>query len=215
MTRLKVDEDLKNEIARKAAEEKKSVRIIKGIEKVVWGLAILSIPYTIIRTIMAKGYRSHVLITGVMVFAACLFLGSVFQMIKTRLSGINVNERVNENLTIDHDVILYTFHLRMNGGTSERMAVEIPLQNITDVYYDNKTSKLTIKSKVDASRTKQMEGLSAFGVADPSQFVIYDYFKPGLKKCLEKQKIQVQESALYYKAMLPDEENQNKEKNGK
>lgn len=103
-----------------------------------------------------------------------------------RIANRNLGERVDEELTLEGDVLHYSFRIRYRSNYGRARNVIIPLDNIRSCYAEPSLGRLSLRGTFSGDYFARTEGsLSAVpSEGNLNDFVLYDYFTPSLNTFL-------------------------------
>lgn len=183
-----IDHQKKSDIVGLVIQNRKELRLLSGCSRLSVAAALLiGLLQLGLKAIFAGFYFWDVILTVVF----HLILGLVFRWCFGLLLGNRVSkdltERMDEELTVAGDTILYAFRIRYYMPESDRVVIRIPVRGVHKVDYDQKTEKLEFRGIISSGVIKNYTGLHQYGAEDTvlNQLVIYDYFHPSLRSILE------------------------------
>ena len=200
---FKIDKEKKKDIQKIINNSKKSIRIIKSIEKtfkiggIIAGILYAGLNIIIptwsqvnLRGVLTKDYFSIAMWTTVIV-VECLFLSVAAKVLRKNLAGVNASERIEEQLTLEENILTYVYRIKYQSSPIERIVVKIPLDEISMVSYEKDTGKFVFDGLVYGDYVTVQEGMNEVALQkdDNGKIIIYDYFKPSLRETLEKKGI--------------------------
>lgn len=207
---FKINEEKKNEIGKFLSQQKKSIKIINFIAKLILvsgisGTVIYAILSIFIETdwimTFAGGYwhksYSNLVINSVWTIFEVGALWLMLQALKWNLAGANNQERVDEQLFLEEDELTYLFRVEYQSWGNDRILWRFKLKDMNNVKLDRSTNKLIITGKMDAKYlelTKEEEDvmLDSDKVIE-GEAIIHDYFEPSLIETLRNKGVQIEE----------------------
>ena len=193
---LYVDPKKKAEVQNAIARNKKSVRIIVGITKIlllvgivgggIYALANIFIPSLSIVNVNGVPHKDStwIIVSTSFIVAPCLILSLCLKVLAGNLAGVDNSARVDESLLISDESIRYSFRLKYHSLSSERRVVTIPFSRITGISRDPETEALEFDGNFVSEYFDDYTEPAPVDIAPLTQFVIYDYFSPSLKETL-------------------------------
>lgn len=193
---LSVNSKKKVEVQNAIARNKKSVRIIVGISKIllligivgggIYALANIFIPSLSIVNVNGVPHKDStwIIVSTSFIVAPCLILSLCLKVLAGNLAGVDNSARVDESLLISDESIRYSFRLKYQSLSSERRVVTIPFSRITGISHDSETEALELDGNFVSEYFDDYTNPAPVDTAQLTQFVIYDYFSPSLKETL-------------------------------
>lgn len=129
-----------------------------------------------------------------LIFALGLLFLMVLKLMLAKLASVNLNERVQEVMSIEGNILQYSFRTKFESDMETRIIIKIPLQVITLAIYDSAVRKLTFKGNILCYYVENYNE-EKFKKTKPSkleEFIIYDYFHPTLLSCLQENGLNIQ-----------------------
>lgn len=146
-----------------------------------------------IRGVPTKDYFNIIKNTCLIIFIG-LLLFMVLKLLLTQLSSKDINERVQEALFIEDEVLHYAFRTRFQSDVDTRIIIQIPLKGITSLFYEKRIKKYVLKGNILCYYVENFDE-KQFKNTKPSKlddFVIYDYFDPTLSSCFQEHGLNIQ-----------------------
>lgn len=189
--KFKVDSDKKEAVHKKYLRSKKEWKVLSyGILAwmilfdILFGIYGFVLKDTfIIQYVTDSGYGTKntflvwtVLVTADIIF---LFLWSIQKIVAYRWTGRYISERVNERLSIDEDMIEYSYQNAVNATPGDRVVIKV--KDIESISIDEDSSKIEIFGKINQvyydnyARRKTRGDIDTF---EDRNFVLFDYFVP-------------------------------------
>ena len=193
---LSINSKKKIALQKTIAQNKKSVRIILTISKVlliigivgggIYALLNILIPSMSIVNVNGIPQKnvSWIIISTSFIVAPCLIFSMCLKALAGNLAGSNNSSRVDESLSISNATIRYSFRIKHQSLASERRVITIQFSHITDITYDSKTESLEFVGDFVSEYFDDYKKPNPVDTALLTEFVIYDYFTPSLKETL-------------------------------
>lgn len=134
---------------------------------------------------------SYIIITSSFIFIPCFMFSLFFHVLSKNLSGVNSASRIDENLIISNQCIKYSYRIKHQSLDCERIVIIMDLMDIDEIEFDNVTHGLLFKGNFKTEYYEDYASSSPDSIDTTDNFLIYDYFKPSLKECLEKNNIKI------------------------
>ena len=120
---------------------------------------------------------------GSMGLAAVLFI----YVLRIRLEHTFIGGRVNEEIQIDGDKLVYAFRIKYQTPENERNIVAVDLSRISNLSYNDKLSEISIDGMMIERTIKAPTSVNWINTAKTvdSNIKINDYFTPSLYELLK------------------------------
>ena len=165
------------------------VSLITSIFYLLFGLFNPTSSLVTVQGVEQKNYFS--IIKNTLLIAVIGIVLSIFaHFLLGNLSSKDVNERANEAMLIDSNMIRYTFRTRYQSAPDSRIVFIIPFADITSIIYDDQLSKITLRGRFSSDVVDNYENapLTVPSSGNQSEIVIYDYFEPSLQNVLSERR---------------------------
>lgn len=139
-----------------------------------------------VRGVPTKEYAGAIgsTVRRIIIFLVC-FWG--FNFWAGKLAGIDISERIDEELLLTNGVLRYTFRIKFHSNGRDRNVIIIPLSDIRAHDYDHEKKKVVLYGEFSSDYIANYAG-SGFVEPDGrnlSEFVFYNYFSPSLLDIFE------------------------------
>ena len=185
-----IDNQKKDQIIEKVIKSRSELRLWSACAKLSIPVAVLFVLLSTGVKVIRNGMNSiDLLFTGLNIVFYIVF-GMIFQycfrLLLTNRASKDLIERVDEELTVIDDTILYAFRIRYHMPEPSRIVINIPIRSLNRVVYDAKTEMLEFHGTILSTSTDQYKGLSFISNNSHvlNDLIIYDYFSPGLQEIL-------------------------------
>ena len=136
----------------------------------------------------AAGSKNHMFIwtVGITILIVIGMFAIILKLLLKSLAGKTINERIDEGLFIENDILTYGYRLKMQSYRSERVLVTIPLNDCR--YSIDKTKKeIKFTGKIFSQFYTDYSKNEINGKGDYiNEFILYDYFSPSLINFLDE-----------------------------
>lgn len=140
-----------------------------------------------VRGVPTKEYAGAIgsTVRRIIIFLVC-FWG--FNFWAGKLAGIDLSERIDEELLLTNGVMRYTFRIKFHSNGRDRNVIIIPLSDIRAYDYDHEKKRIMLNGEFSSDYIVNYAGS---GVIEPdgrnlSKFVFYNYFSPSLLELFEE-----------------------------
>ena len=187
-----IDVRRKNELQRNAQKDKKSVRVILTIARIllIVGLVggglylILNFISPTISTVNVNGVIkkdiSWIIISSSFIIAPCLILSVCLNVLAKNIAGVDNTARIDESLVLFDDFLRYSFRIKNHSLPSERIVIQVKYNEITSITKNDKRKLLIFRGHIE-SRDFNDYKKGEVGNKDLIDiFLLYDYFNPSL-----------------------------------
>ena len=193
---LSVDLKKKMLLQKSIAQEKKSVRIILTISKlllfvglvggIIYVILNLFIPSMSIVNVngVAQKDISWIVISTSLIVVPCVIIAICLKTLANNLAGVNNSARVDESLLISNETIRYSFRIKHQSLSSERRVITIQLSQVGKINYDSHTEALEFVGSFESEYFDDFKKKDPVDTTLIEKFTIYDYFLPSLKDSL-------------------------------
>jgi len=165
--------------------------VVCSVAYCVMSFAVPDMNVVYIQGVAEKNHLGIILKT-ILTFVLFYFIAIIFRTLLGNLSGKDINERVNECLRITDDMLEYVFRIRYHTSTASRTVIHFPLAEIERLVYDKELKRLTLYGNFSQADTENYVPGRQVKTKPGSlrEFVIYDYFEPGLAETLRSRGIE-------------------------
>ena len=155
-----IDVRRKNELQRNAQKDKKSVRVILTIARIllIVGLVggglylILNFISPTISTVNVNGVIkkdiSWIIISSSFIIAPCLILSVCLNVLAKNIAGVDNTARIDESLVLFDDFLRYSFRIKNHSLPSERIVIQVKYNEITSITKNDKRKLLIFRGHI-------------------------------------------------------------------
>lgn len=193
-----VNESLKKKVQKENSKQSKGLYYLWIFEKIALSLNILYIIafpiYCIVTgylvsTNMRTGEKSYFLIcmdTSIVASMGLTFVLLV-HVVRKRIEGVKIGERVDEAIEIIDEKLFYTFRIKYETLENKRILVILDLNTINNLHYDEKTYEITIGAMMLEKVIDVSTNIQELRDAEMTSrsITIFDYFSPSLYNLLK------------------------------
>lgn len=193
---LLVNKTKKEALQKVASYNKKSVRVIMAISKILFligivvggGYLVLSFLLPNVSMVSVNGVlqknTSWIVISSSFILAPCLITSVCMRTLGHNIASSDNAARVDEILSVTDKSLCYSFRIKHQSSASERHVFSVAISDIEFAEIDAKTEAVRLVGKILSEYYEDYKN----GRPDASQVVdeliIYDYFTPSLKETL-------------------------------
>ena len=200
--KLLIDKNAKDSIAEKVRNSKKPVRILKKANKFIkpvfyilaaLEIALLCAPKEWLCThglLHPSDMKFNLIIWAVGLLLYGDFIHLIIKLIVMKFAERDLLEREKEELTIDHNEILYTFEMpdhtkntkNQHRHFTNKVVISIPLRNIAFINYEPEFKRIQFVGRFSSNFWLSPEEDDSLTPSDSNMenFTLYDYFTPTL-----------------------------------
>ena len=194
---LIVDFDKKNLVQKnffKVDRVSKNMTIISRVLMVVGIVA--SLVYAIVNIVsptlslvringeMEKDFLNIFIFTGI-IFIPLVLLGFFIHIFKVNYGSRFIDNRIDESLYIEDDVLKYVFRIKYHSSVEQREVISIDLNKISHIEYNEKSKGVKFFGSLDDCYYMNYERKEQGRKSNIDEFVIFDYFDPKLLETLK------------------------------
>lgn len=200
---LSVNAKKKIALQKAIAHNKKSVRIIMMISKVLLLVGIIGgglyallnglIPGLSMVTVNGVSQKDigWIIISTSFIVAPCLILSVCLKALANNLASSNNAARVDESLLIADNTIRYSFRIKHQSTSSERRVITVDFSKIRNLTFDDTTGILCFAGEILSEYFDDYRNKKPVNTAEFDEFMICDYFTPSLKETLKSKGVKV------------------------
>ena len=200
---LSVNTKKKTTLQKAIARNKKSVRIIMMISKVLLLVGIIGgglyallnrlVPGLSMVTVNGVSQKDigWIIISTSFIVAPCLIFSVCLKALANNLASGNNSARVDESLLIADNKIRYSFRIKYQSTSSERRVITVDFSKIQNVTFDDVTGILCFAGKILSEYFDDYRNKKPVNTTELDEFMICDYFTPSLKETLKSKGVRV------------------------
>lgn len=200
---LSVNTKKKTALQKAIARNKKSVRIIMMISKVLLLVGIIGgglyallnglMPGLSMVTVNGVSQKDigWIIISTSFIVAPCLIFSVCLKALANNLASSNNSARVDESLLIADNKIRYSFRIKHQSTSSERRVITVDFSKIHNVTFDDATGILCFAGKILSEYFDDYRNKKPVNTTELDEFMICDYFTPSLKEALKSKGVSV------------------------
>ena len=200
---LSVNTKKKTTLQKAIACNKKSVRIIMMISKVLLLVGIIGgglyallnrlVPGLSMVTVNGVSQKDigWIIISTSFIVAPCLIFSVCLKALANNLASSNNSARVDESLLIADNKIRYSFRIKHQSASSERIVITVDFSKIHSVTFDDATGMLCFVGKILSEYFDDYRNKKPVNTTELDEFMICDYFTPSLKETLKSKGVRV------------------------
>lgn len=201
---LSVNSKKKEALQKDIAQNKKSVRVIMMISKILLFVGIIGGGcYAILNWLMpnlsmvsvngvSQKDTSWIFISTLFIVAPCLVISVCLKALANNIASINNSERVDETLKVSDNKIRYSFRIKYQSTSSERRVITINFSDINSIQFNEDTRGIDFVGNILSEYFDDYENNKPNDTEKLQKFMIYDYFKPSLMDTLQSNGIKVE-----------------------
>lgn len=205
---FRVDKEKKEKIQMIINNSKKSVRVIRILEKIflvggigsgiLYAIVHIAMPgwsMVTVNGILQKDYFEIAMYATIFIsVGVCCWLFAL--ALRGNLASAIMFQRLEERLSIEENALIYVYRIEYHTIPMDRITLKIPLRNIQKITYEKKSYKLLfdgLEFKDYVANIEEVNDLTVDKINKDGKIIIYDHFSPSLEKTLREQNIYFEE----------------------
>lgn len=197
-----VNRQKKNQVTKGIIRYTHSLRTVQFIERLLLFVPIvISIVYLLFNIfnptaslVYVQGIEQKDFSSIIKNTALIAVLGTVLSIfthfLLGNLSSKDVNERANEEMLIDSNMIRYIFRTRYQSAPDSRIIFIVPFADILSVAYDDRLKKITLCGRFSSDVIDNYGNapLTIPSSGNQNEIVVFDYFEPSLLNLISERR---------------------------
>ena len=201
---LKVIEKKKKALQKLIAENKKGIKIIRFVSKILLAVGIFGGAAYLLINFFAPSLSivnvngvpqkdvSAIIITSSLIIAPTVILAICLKALAGNLAGSDNSARIDESIIVSSEFLRYSFRLKHQTLPCERRVITIKFNSVSKVVYDAKTEKISFVGTIQSDYFDDYKKSQPVDSTVLNSIDIYDYFSPSLKEKLSNSGIKFQ-----------------------